>query len=65
MLDTHTIMLNPANIADFKRHVLYFGDNVPFPKAIYERSRFNMEIPPLPDPVRAWERFKPQNGDRY
>jgi len=64
LLDTHTILLSPDKIKKYKRHVMYFGDHVPFPVAIYEKSKHNAEIPPLPEPVKAWERFKPEQWNR-
>ena len=65
ILDTHTISLSPDKIKDYKQHVMYFGENVAFPLMTWQPSDLQAEVLPLPEPARAWERYKPEKGDRY
>ena len=64
-LDTHTISLSPEQIKDYKQHVMYFGENTVTEIYKWQAPEYRAENAPLPEPVKAWERFKPAKGDRY
>jgi len=58
LLNTHTLMLTPVEVAKYNQHVLNFGDHVPF--AVTGTSpEPQKEMPSVPDPAKAWERFAP------
>jgi L-ascorbate metabolism protein UlaG (beta-lactamase superfamily) len=64
-LDTHTISLSPDKVKDYKQHVMYFGEHTLTDIFKWQAPTYQTENVPLPDPVKAWERFKPKNGDKY
>jgi hypothetical protein len=64
-LDTHTIKLSPEKIKDHKQHVMYFGAHTLTDIYKWEAPAYEVKNMPLPEPVKAWERFKPKNGDKY
>ncbi|MEQ8662720.1 MAG: MBL fold metallo-hydrolase, partial [Gammaproteobacteria bacterium] len=59
LLDSGTITLSPETIAQYSQHVMYFGDNVAF-AAGGKLPAGDGELPAVPPPARAWERFAPQ-----
>jgi hypothetical protein len=65
ILDSPTIQLNPEKIKDYEQHVMYFGDHILTDIYKWQPPTYEVENVPLPDPVKAWERFKPAQGDRY
>jgi hypothetical protein len=54
LLDTHTIALTPEKLKDYKQHVMYFGENVPFDTSLIELAE-NTELPDLPEVKPVWE----------
>jgi L-ascorbate metabolism protein UlaG (beta-lactamase superfamily) len=64
-LDKDTISLSPEKIKDYKQHVMYFGEHTVTDIFKWKPPTYEVENVPLPEPVKAWERFKPKNGDRY
>jgi L-ascorbate metabolism protein UlaG (beta-lactamase superfamily) len=64
-LDTHTIKLSPKKIKNYKQHVMYFGEHTLVDIYKWEAPTYEVKNVPLPEPVKAWERFKPKNGDKY
>jgi hypothetical protein len=65
LLTTDTVTLSPEKIKDYKQHVMYFGENTVTKIYKWQPPTYEVENVPLPDPVKAWERFKPANGDHY
>jgi len=64
-LKEHTIKLSPKKIKNYKQHVMYFGENIATKIYKWEAPTYEAQNKPLPDPVKAWERFKPKNKERY
>jgi L-ascorbate metabolism protein UlaG (beta-lactamase superfamily) len=54
LLDTHTVTLTPEKLKDYKRHVMYFGENVPFDTSLMELAD-NADLPDLPEVKPVWE----------
>ncbi|MEQ8493919.1 MAG: MBL fold metallo-hydrolase [Gammaproteobacteria bacterium] len=59
LLDSGSITLSPASIADYEQHVMYFGDHVAFEPG-GKLPAGDGKLPEVPPPARAWERFAPQ-----
>lgn len=57
LLDSHTATFTMDSVKDMMGHVMYFGDHVPFPVTGTPPAPLS-EIPPVPEPVNAWQRFK-------
>ena len=64
-LDKHTISLSPQKIKEYKNYVMYFGEHIATDIFKWEPPTYQVENAPLQKPVKAWERFKPKNGDKY
>ena len=64
-LDTHTVKLSPKKIKNYKQHVMYFGEHTVTKIYKWQAPTYEVKNVPLPDPVKAWERFKPKNGKKY
>jgi L-ascorbate metabolism protein UlaG (beta-lactamase superfamily) len=60
-----TISFTPEKIKDYKQHVMYFGDNIATNIYKWAPPAYDGPNVPLPEPVKAWERFKPKNRDTY
>ena len=58
-LDKPTITLSKDEVAKYDQHVMYFGDHVAF-EAGGELPTIGDELPEVPEPARAWERFAPK-----
>lgn len=56
LLDSHTLILTSGQLTKYKQHVMYFGEHVPF-AVTGTPPEPQQEIPPVPEPDRAWERF--------
>ena len=56
LLDGHTLVLTPEKVGKYNQHVMYFGDHVPF-AVTGTPPEPQKEIPPVPEPAKAWERF--------
>jgi L-ascorbate metabolism protein UlaG (beta-lactamase superfamily) len=54
LAETHSIELNPEKVKDYKMHVIYFGENVPFDTSRVELSE-SAEIPDLPEVKAVWD----------
>ena len=59
LLDEATITLTKDEVAKYEQHVMYFGNHVAF-EAGGELPRIGDELPEIPAPTRAWERFAPK-----
>ena len=59
LLDKPTITLSKDEVAKYDQHVMYFGDHVAF-EAGGELPTIGDELPEVPEPARAWERFAPK-----
>ena len=57
LLESHTLTLSPETVARYDRHVFYFGEHVPF-AVTGTPPQPQEEMPPVPEPARAWERFE-------
>jgi hypothetical protein len=44
---------------------MYFGEHTLTNIFKWQAPTYETENVPLPEPVKAWERFKPKNGDKY
>jgi hypothetical protein len=44
---------------------MYFGEHTLTDIFKWQAPTYETENVPLPDPVKAWERFKPANGEKY
>jgi hypothetical protein len=64
-MDTYMIKLSPKKIKKHKRHVMYFGNHTVTKIYKWEVPTYEEKNAPLPEPLKAWERFKPKNGDKY
>ena len=56
LLESHTLILSPTSVDKYEGHVMYFGDHVPF-DVTGAPPEPQKELPPVPAPVKAWERF--------
>ena len=56
LLESPTLVLTQESVAPYEQHVMYFGDHVPFEVTGTEPEP-QTEIPPVPEPAKAWERF--------
>ena len=56
LLDGHTLVLTPEKVGKYNQHVMYFGDHVPF-AVTGTPPEPQKEMPPVPEPAKAWERF--------
>lgn len=57
ILDSHTLTLTRDRVEAYRQHVLYFGEHVPF-AVTGSAPQLQKGTPLLPEPARAWERFK-------
>ena len=56
LLNSHTLTLTAEKLAEYDQHVLYFGEQVPF-AVTGTPPEPQKEMPPVPEPAKAWERF--------
>ena len=56
LLDGPTLVLTPEKVKPYTQHVMYFGDHVPFAVTGTPPEPVT-DIPPIPEPAKAWERF--------
>ena len=56
LLDSPTLVLTPEKVKPYNQHVMYFGDHVPF-AVTGTPPEPQPDIPPVPEPAKAWERF--------
>ncbi|MGR8918565.1 MAG: MBL fold metallo-hydrolase [Gammaproteobacteria bacterium] len=59
LLDGPSITLTPDEVRKYDGHVMYFGDHVAFPTGGKLPYNEPGKLPEVPEPVRAWERFAP------
>ncbi len=60
LLDSASITLTPDEVKKYDQHVMYFGDHVAFETGGKLPGNPDGKLPPVPEPVRAWERFAPK-----
>jgi L-ascorbate metabolism protein UlaG (beta-lactamase superfamily) len=58
LLDSGTITLSPEEVKKYDQHVMYFGDHTAYPAGGSLPTNKPGELPPVPEPARAWRRFK-------
>jgi L-ascorbate metabolism protein UlaG (beta-lactamase superfamily) len=56
ILDSHTVQLSPEKLKDRSMHVMYFGENVPFPIEKLELPE-NSEVRAVPEIRPVWEQY--------
>jgi hypothetical protein len=44
---------------------MYFGEHTLTKIYKWEAPTYEVKNVPLPTPAKAWDRFKPKNGDKY
>lgn len=64
-LDMHTITLSQEKIKNYKHHVMYFGENIATKIYKWSMPAYDAGNARLPEPAKAWERFKPKKGNKY